>query len=153
MSEQAERMCVLLPCAGDSYWAVPQCCLAEILTLPAGEELAPGWVNWRGVDIPVLDFGEGEIQPRREGGNNTGLIAVILGLEGAGPDYWGVALRGPGLAVREIACADCHDRPDAIHEYALAAFELDGKIYQVPDLPALQGRASRLDTAVTAQVI
>lgn len=152
MSEQAERMCVLLPCGPDRQWAVPQKCLGEIVTLPAHEDQVPEQVSWRGVEIPVMDFGaDGEL-PWRDAGNSSGLIAVILGLQGGGSDYWGVALRGPGLAVRRIDSADCRDLPAAVDEYALAAFELDGKVYQVPNLPALQGMASRPDTAANAQM-
>ena len=151
MSDQEERMCVLLPCGRGRQWAVPQNCLAEMLTLPASEDRVPVQVNWRGVEIPILDFGADDGLPWRDPGNGTGLIAVILGLQGAGADYWGVALRGPGLSVRKIAPDDCRDLPAAVDEHCLAAFELGGQTYQVPDLPAMQGLAMSPDTTVAAQ--
>ena len=149
MSEQRQRMCVLLPC-GEQRWAIPQNCLAEIVTLPAHGDSCPGEISWRGVDIPVMDFGEGGALPWRDDHNNTGLVAVMLGVKGAGFDYWGVALRGDGLSVRQIEAEQCEDRPEALQKHALAAFELDGLTYQVPDLPALQSLAVEMDTAVTA---
>ncbi|RLQ23786.1 hypothetical protein DWB85_01135 [Seongchinamella sediminis] len=125
---------------------MPQNCLAEILTLPADADLAPVEVNWRGVDIPVMDPGADSGTPWRESGNSSGLVAVILGVRGNGPDYWGVALRGTGLSVRNIDAADCVDLP-AVEEYYLAAFEVGGQVCQVPDLPALQGLFSQPDTS------
>ena len=150
MSEQKQRMCVLLPCASNRHWAVPQNCLAEILTLPASDNNVPAQVRWRGVDIPVIDLADGSDLSWRDENKGTGLIAVILGVRGAGPDYWGVALRGEGLSVRQLDADECDDRADAMQEYALAAFELDGQVYQVPDLPALQGLAMERSTAATA---
>ena len=150
MSEQKQRMCVLLPCASNRHWAVPQNCLAEILTLPASDNNVPEQVRWRGVDIPVIDLADGSDLSWRDENKGTGLIAVILGVRGAGPDYWGVALRGEGLSVRQLDADECDDRADAMQEYALAAFELDGQVYQVPDLPALQGLAMERSTAATA---
>ena len=150
MSEQKQRMCVLLPCASNRHWAVPQNCLAEILTLPASDDNVPAQVRWRGVDIPVIDLADGSDLSWRDEKKGTGLIAVILGVRGAGPDYWGVALRGEGLSVRQLDADECDDRADAMQEYALAAFELDGQVYQVPDLPALQGLAMERSTAATA---
>lgn len=152
MSDQAEQMCVFLPCGADRQWAVPQNCLAEILTLPASEDLVPTQVNWRGVDIPVMDLGTSDGPPWRDAGNSTGLVAVILGVRGEGAEYWAVALRGPGLSVQKVDSVDCRDLPAAVDEHCLAAFELDGRIYQVPNLPALQGLALRPDTAAAAQV-
>ena len=57
MSAVKNRMCVLLPCAANRLWAVPQNCLAEILTLPADSDRVPSEISWRGVDVPVMDFG------------------------------------------------------------------------------------------------
>ena len=150
MSEQNERMCVLLPCAANRRWAMPQNCLAEILTLPTSDDSVPREVRWRGVDIPVMDFGEDGSLPWRDSHNDTGLVAVLLGVKGAGFDYWGVALRGDGLSVRQVDLGQCTDRPEAVQEHALAAFELDGQTYQVPDLPALQCLALEMDAVATA---
>lgn len=150
MSDRAERMCVLLPCASNRRWVVPQNCLAEIMTLPTEEDRVPDQVSWRGVDVSVMDFGADGDVPWRDEHNGTGLVAIILGVRGAGPEYWGVALRGDGLGVRHIDESECHDRPEAIQEHALAAFELDGQTYQVPDLPALQCVAMEMDAAAIA---
>jgi hypothetical protein len=143
-------MCVLLTCASNRRWAIPQNCLGEILTLPAEEDRVPAELSWRGVDIPVIDFGAGDSLPWRDPQSGTGLIAVILGVKGPGFDYWGVALRGRGLAMRDLHDCDCEDRPDAVQEHSLAAFELEGQTYQVPDLPALQCLAIEVDTAASA---
>lgn len=146
----SERMCVLLTCAANRQWAIPQSCLGEILTLPAQEDIVPNEVVWRGVDVPVLDFGAGGSVPWRDPQSGTGLIAVILGVKGPGYDYWGVALRGRGLAMRDLQAVDCQDMPDAVQEHSLAAFELEGQTYQVPDLPALQCLAIDMNTAALA---
>jgi len=145
-----ERICVLLTCSAQRRWAIPQSCLGEILTLPAEGDSVPAEVNWRGVDIPVMDFGtDGEL-PWLDPQSGTGLIAVILGVKGPGYDYWGVALRGRGLAMRDLQECDCEDRPDAVQEHSLAAFELEGHTYQVPDLPALQCLALETQSAASA---
>lgn len=143
-------MCVLLPCASNRRWAVPQNCLAEILTLPADDGSVPAEVLWRGLEIPVMDFGAQGKVPFKDAQNGTGLVAVMLGVRGSGCDYWGLALRGGGLTVRHIEESDCQDKPDAVQEYSLAAFELDGQTYQVPDLPALQSLATGMVSAATA---
>ncbi len=150
MSEKKQRMCVLLPCASNRRWAVPQNCLAEIMTLAAKDETVPTEVQWRGETIPVMDFGAQGKLPFRDVQNGTGLVAIILGVRGAGCEYWGLALRGSGLTVRHIDESECQDKPDAIQEYSLAAFELDGQTYQVPDLPALQCLATEMDSAASA---
>ena len=150
MSAAKNRMCVLLPCAANRLWAVPQNCLAEILTLPADSDSVPSEISWRGVDVPVMDFGADGNVCWRDPQNGTGLVAVILGVRGVGFDYWAVALRGSGLAVRHIDEDECQDLPEAMQEHALAAFELDGQTYQVPDLPALQCLVLETDSAVTA---
>ncbi len=151
MSEDKPRMCVLLPCAPGRRWAVPQNCLAEIVTLPpASDHSVPAQLQWRGVDVPVIDFADDTDVPWRDDNNSSGLIAVILGVKGVGPSYWGVALRGDGLSVRQVNADECEDRPDLILEHSLAAFELDGQVYQVPDLPVLQSLAMTQETAATA---
>jgi hypothetical protein len=146
----SERICVLLTCASNKRWAIPQSCLGEILTVAADEDSVPAEVNWRGVDIPVMDFGAGGREVWRDPQSSAGLIAVILGVKGQGFKYWGVALRGRGLAMRDLQECDCQDKPDAIQEYSLAAFELEGQTYQVPDLPALQCLTIDMDTAASA---
>lgn len=142
MTDENERMCVLLPVGEEQRWAVPQTCVAEIMTLQAGAGDPPEAVCWRGVDIPVLDPGRATAQPWQDPRSGSGLLAVILGVAGQDCDYWAVALRGDGLAIRRIADGDCEDQPQARDETALAAFSLDGSLYQVPDLPALQQQAA-----------
>lgn len=150
MTDNVQRMCVLLPCAQGQRWAVPQSSLAEILTVPASDDSPPAEVTWRGVEVPVMDFGAGGDIPWRHTQSGTGLIVVVLGVRGEGFDYWGLALRGDGLAVRNIQEEDCEDLPDAREVHSLAAFSLDGIIYQVPDLPALQSLAMEVDKAIPA---
>jgi len=138
--EAESHWCVLLPCSGSEFWAVPQNALAEIVTLHAVPEQPPEELQWRSESVPVLDFGRDDGSRWRERLGGSGLVAVLLGLEGEGCDYWGVALRGEGLAVRRVVPADVQDAPDAVAEHATAAFVLGGVTYQVPDLVALQRR-------------
>ena len=138
--EAESHWCVLLPCSGSEFWAVPQNALAEIVTLHAVPEQPPEVMQWRSESVPVLDFGRDDGSRWRERVGGSGLVAVLLGLEGEGCDYWGVAVRGEGLAVRRVAPADVRDAPDAVAEHASAAFVLGGVTYQVPDLVALQRR-------------
>lgn len=144
MSDPTDRMCVLLPCADGQHWAVPQSCLAEILTVPADGEVPPDQASWRGVDIPVIDIGQGGPVPWQNRRSGTGLIAVVVGIRGMGVDFWGVALRGGNLSVRKLDEQDCEDLPEAVADTSLAAFSLEGVIYQVPDLSAWQALAGRL---------
>lgn len=142
MSDRDDRMCVLLPVGAELQWAVPQACLAEVLTLQPGTSEPPTSVAWRGVDIPVLDPGSDGAEPWLDARLGAGLVAVMLGVTGTGCDYWAVALRGGGLAARRILAEECEDRPEAVAGHALAAFSLEGSVYQVPDLPALQQEAA-----------
>ena len=138
MSDRDDRMCVLLPCGDGQNWALPQQCLAEIVTLQEAAECPPASISWRGLDIPVIDFGADGVEPWRDARTGAGLVAVLLGLEGLGQEYWALAIRGEGLGVRRIRAQDCEDRPEEQRDYALAAFVLETVIYQVPDLPSLQ---------------
>lgn len=138
MTDDASRWCVLIPCSETESWAVPQNCLAEILTLQDSAELPPDELSWRGRTVPVLDFGSDDGSAWREPHRGTGLVAIFLGLEGEGCDYWGVAVRGQGLAVTQVAPDDVKDTPEAVLQHATAAFELRGAVYQVPDLDVLQ---------------
>jgi alanine racemase len=90
------------------------------------------------VNLPVLDFGDDDSSAWREHRSGTGLVAIFLGLEGEGCDYWGVAIRGEGLAVKRVATGEVKDSHEAVREHACAAFSLHGTVYQVPDLAALQ---------------
>jgi len=150
MSETTRRMCVFLPCTRDIRWAVPQNSLGEILTVPARGDRAPAQIEWRGQTVPVLDFGAGDAKSWCVDGSDTGLVAVFLGLRGEESGYWGVVLRGEGLGVWRLEDEQCRDIPGDASEYSLAAFEHAGRVYQVPDLPALQRLAHMVDTAVSA---
>jgi hypothetical protein len=140
MADNAKHWCVLIPCSNTETWAVPQNCLAEIVTLPADTQLPPGQVQWRERKVPVLDLGNGDgslwRQPRRE----TGLVAIFLGLRGEGCEYWGVAVRGEGLVVAGLSPEAVEDMPGRALEHATAAFMFNGVLCQVPDLDGLQKR-------------
>lgn len=138
MSESAKRWCVLIPCSSTETWAVPQNCLGEILTVHTDDEQPPEKVAWRGETVPVLDFGH-EIGPQwRDPGRGTGLVAVFLGLKGEDCSYWGVAVRGDGLRVLDLAAEEVEDVPDQVGEHATAAFSFKGVLCQVPDLDGFQ---------------
>jgi hypothetical protein len=138
MSDDSSRWCVLIPISKTESWAVPQNCLAEIVTLPATSEQPPEELPWRGQAVPVLDFGYDDGSCWREQLGGSGLLAVFLGLEGEGCDYWAVAVRGKGLAVTALAPGEIKDAPDGVLEHSTGAFSLHGAVYQVPDLAALQ---------------
>jgi hypothetical protein len=138
MSEHEPRWCVLLPCSAQERWAVPQNSLAEIVTIQGVGEHPPEQINWRGVDVPVLDLDEDGSTPWRDNEGGTGLVAVLLGLQGEGCAYWALALRGEGLSAQDIGGEQIEDLPDAALPHASAAFRLGGEVYQVPDLIALQ---------------
>ena len=138
MTDSSSRWCVLMSCSASESWAVPQNCLAEIVTVHGVSEQPPEELSWRGVNVPVLDFGYDDESEWREQHGGSGLIAIFLGLAGEGCDYWGVAIRGGGLAVKRLADEDIADTPEAILQHATAAFTLQGVAYQVPDLSVLQ---------------
>lgn len=137
MGDSLRRMCVLLPLATDLRWIVPQNCLAELVTVHAASTEVPGTLDWRGHSVPVIDFGAGNTAPWLDEKNRTGLVAVFLGLREQPLDYWGAVLRGAGLGVRRLDLTACRELEPA-GEYALASFELEGQVYSLPDLPALQ---------------
>ena len=97
MTDSNARMCVIVPCARDVFWAVPQGCLAEILTIPDAGDEPPARVNWRGRDLGVLDLGREQGPQWRNPRSGSGLIMIVLGLAGDGGECWGVAVRGEGL--------------------------------------------------------
>ncbi len=138
MTDDASRWCVLIPCSKTESWAVPQNCLAEIVTVHDTARQPPEELSWRGMSVPILDFGCDDDSHWREKHGGTGLIAIFLGLEGEGCDYWGIAVRGEGLAVKRVSAQQVEDAPEAVQQHATAAFKLQGEIYQVPDLALLQ---------------
>jgi hypothetical protein len=138
--ENDSRWCVLLPCSAQESWAVPQKCLAEIVTLPADGTSPPTQLFWRGRDVPILDLGVDNAAPWRDSRASTGLIAVMLGLKGGSWDYYGVALRGGGLTMKDLSREDIEDVPELVCEGSSSAFRMNGEIYQVPDMASLPGR-------------
>ena len=141
METQVNRHCVLLPCSSTEHWAVPQNCLAEIVTLTVAEdETPPPQIEWRGQTVPVLDLGASDQASWRESQGRTGLIAIFLGLEGEGLNFWGLALRGSGLGTANLLESDIEDYDVGASELHSAAFKIEDKVYKVPDLFALQQR-------------
>ena len=147
MTDDTKQWCVLIPCSTTETWAVPQNCLAEIMTLNVDTALPPDAVSWRGRTVPVLDFGSDDDSLWREPHRGAGLVAIFLGLRGEGCEYWGVAVRGEGLKVVSLAPEEVEDVPEQASQYATAAFNFNGVLCQVPDLDSLQKKI-----AVTQQV-
>jgi hypothetical protein len=143
MSENPPHWCVFLPCSAGEIWAIPQNCLAEIVTLQGTDENPPEQISWRDRQVSVLDLGDGGKTPWRNPVGQTGLIAVILGLKGQKNGYWAVALRGEGLALKNLSTERIRDLPERLTEHSTSAFELQNVVYQVPDLPGLQNQAGR----------
>jgi chemotaxis signal transduction protein len=138
MSVNSPGFYVLLPCSAERSWAIPQRCLGEIVTVPATGELPPDEISWRGESVPVFDFGrQGEV-PWRDQRGDTGLVAVVLGQRDEACRYFGVAVRGGSLGVSSLLEEEIEDLPEALLDYASAAFRMNGNVYQVPDLLALQ---------------
>ncbi len=150
MAEHQPRWCVLLPCAADQLWALPQACLAEIVAVGGVGREPPASIDWRGRQVPVLDLdpdgAAGWLGPRGE----TGLVAVILGLQDEGCDYWAVALRGAGPELRDLAAARVEDCPEHRLPGAVTAFRLEDSLYQVPDLLTLQRTVSGRESGARA---
>ena len=138
MSASSSGYCVLLPCSAGRSWAVPQRCLGEIVTVPAAGDRPPEVISWRGENIPVVDFGPQDSAPWRDQRGDTGLVAIVLGQRDHACSYFGVAIRGDALGVSSLADADIEDVPEALLDYSMAAFRMNGGVYQVPDLLALQ---------------
>jgi len=139
MSERKQQDCVLLPTGSRCPWVLPQRCLGEIVTVAATGEQPPEAIDWRGQRVAVLDFGAPGAPPWRDPGGSTGLVAVVLGLRDESCDYFGIAVRGSGLGIIQLADADIEDLPGSeLPEYTLAAFRLHNNEFQVPDLLAMQ---------------
>jgi hypothetical protein len=138
MSRNPAYACIVLPCSADRHWILPQACLGEILTLATSGELPPAEIVWRGELVPVVDFGAGGEALWRDPKTGSGLIAVLLGREGESCRFWAVAVRGTGLGVASLDEEEMEDLPEAVQDYASAAFRLQENVYQVPDLLAIQ---------------
>lgn len=139
-----KRWCVLVPCSSTETWAVPQNCLAEIVTLHTDAATPPATLNWRGRTVPVLDLGRGDGAQWSEPQRGTGLVAIFLGLKGEGSEYWGLAVRGKGLKAVNLSQADVQDVPGQVAAHATAAFTVDGVLCQVPDLDSFQKKSTAI---------
>ncbi len=148
MSTEQSQWCVFLPCASDQVWAVPQNCLAEIVSVADAGQTPPSEISWRGQQVPVLDLESDSAAPWVERSGETGLLAVILGLKDEGCDYWAVALRGEGLGMKDVLTEELQDCPDEALPRSVGAFRMGGSLYQVPDLLELQRGVS--DSAASA---
>jgi chemotaxis signal transduction protein len=148
MSDNAFGCYVLLPCSSERSWVVPQRCLGEIVTVPSSEEQPPAEISWRGQLVPVIDFGSGDTLPWRDHRGGAGLVAVVLGRRDEACKYFGVAVRGGALGVSELPEDDIEDLPTTESDFITAAFRMDGNIYQVPDLLALQRAISAGDLVI-----
>tara|TARA_R110002049_G_scaffold85550_28_gene217547 strand:+ start:609 stop:1055 length:447 start_codon:yes stop_codon:yes gene_type:complete len=142
MQDNGKLWCALIPCSDTETWAVPQNCLAEIVTLHTDAEQPPAQLSWRGRSVPVLDMGAEDgsqwLQPSRD----AGLVAVFLGLKGEGCEYWGVAIRGQGLKVAPLVPEEMEEVAEGVQEYASAAFMFNGVLCQVPDLDSFQKKVA-----------
>jgi len=148
MIDDASHWCALLPCSSNLSLAVPQNCLAEIVTLHTAREEPPEKIRWRGNSVPVVNFAPQGSSGWREERGGTGLLAIFRGLQGEGCDYWAIAVRGEGLKVTNITAEGIEDAPDETLELSTTAFRLNDKIYQVPDLTSLQQKiAASLEAA------
>jgi chemotaxis signal transduction protein len=148
MSDNAFGCYVLLPCSSERSWVVPQRCLGEIVTVASSEEQPPAEISWRGQLVPVIDLGSGDTLPWRDHRGGTGLVAVVLGQRDETCKYFGVAVRGGALGVSDLPEDDIEDLPDSESDFVTAAFRMDGKEYQVPDLLALQRAISAGDAVI-----
>lgn len=138
MINDERQWCVFLPFGSGETWAVSQNAVAEISTVPAASPEPPGELIWRGRTVPVFDPGVSTQTPWCDQYGRTGLVAVLLGPEGADLQYWGVALRGEGLAIRDMHREVVEDARDEAHTDAITAFRLNQQLFQIPDLAMMQ---------------
>jgi hypothetical protein len=143
MSQARVRSCLFLPASAAEIWAVPKTSLAEIVTLPDVPDVPPAQMKWRGHEVPVIDLDATGEACWRDSRAGTGLVAVLLGLDGLDCQYLGLALRGQGLGLHQVPESEVEDRPQEALSRSLGAFRWRGVSYQVPDLPALQREIAR----------
>ena len=141
MTDKPSSWCVLLPCSKDEKWAIPQNCLAEIVTLPAQDDEPPAHFTWRGQEVPVLDLDKKHELPWRDARAGAGLVAVMLGLQEGSWEYCGVALRGEGLGMKDLASESIEDASELAMAGSSSAFRMGGELYQVPNLQELHVRS------------
>ncbi|CAA0121863.1 Uncharacterised protein [Halioglobus japonicus] len=142
MQDNTKLWCALIPCSGTETWAVPQNCLAEIVTLHTDAEQPPEEIIWRDRAVPVLDMGSEDGSAWQQPSRDAGLVAVFLGLKGEGCEYWGVAIRGQGLKVAPLVAEEVEEVTEGVQDYATAAFMFNGVLCQVPDLDSFQKKVA-----------
>ena len=138
MTDNTKLWCALIPCSKTETWAVPQNCLAEIVTLQTNTLLPPQQLTWRERSVPVLDLGSDDGSQWQQPNREAGLMAIFLGLKGEGCEYWALAIRGVGLKVASLVSEELQEVDRGVQEYATAAFMFDGVLCQVPDLDSFQ---------------
>lgn len=140
MSDNTKLWCALIPCSKTETLAVPQNCLAEIVTLQTDSLVPPRELVWRGRTVPVLDLGGDDGSSWQQPNREAGLVAIFLGLKGEGCEYWALAIRGVGLKVASLVSEELEEVTQGLQDYATAAFMLNGVLCQVPDLDNFQKR-------------
>ena len=138
MTRDERQWCVFLPFGSGETWAVSQNVVAEIVTMPATSPEPPGELIWRGRTVPVFDPGVATQTPWCDQYGRTGLVAVLLGLEDGDLQYWGVALRGEGLTIKDMHREAVEDAREEAHADAITAFRLNQQLVQIPDLAMMQ---------------
>jgi hypothetical protein len=138
MADNTKHWCVLIPCSSTETWAVPQNCLAEIVTLHTDTQRPPQSLSWRDRTVPVLDLGGDDGSLWQQPNRDAGLVAIFLGLKGEECEYWGVAIRGEGLRAVGLEVDRVEEAPEDVQEHATAAFKWDNVLCQVPDLDSFQ---------------
>ena len=88
--------------------------------------------------MPVVDFGAQDPVPWRDPRGGSGLVAILLGQRNEGCRFFGVAVRGGNLGFSRLTDDNIEDVADVLPDYTTAAFRMEGNLYQVPDLLALQ---------------
>ena len=138
MSIDERQWCIFLPCGKGETWAVSHNAVAEIVAVDAVGVEPPEQLMWRGNNLAVFDPGLGTGTPWREAPGSTGHVAVLLGLEGAALEYWGVALRGEGLTIKDLRREVIEEAQDRAKEHAVTAFRLHDQLVQIPDFAMMQ---------------
>lgn len=139
MTASQRQSCILLPCRSGQTWAVPPNCLAEIAALPL--VAATGRARWRGLEIPLLPASS----PIFAGSwPDTCPCAIFMGLGNQAASYWALPLADSGIRAVALVQTEMEEATEQLQPGCLAAFRWAGCLCQVPDLPALQARATGL---------
>lgn len=116
------------------------------MTVLEPAEGPPVSIQWRGQSVPVLDYGRHGVADWKDPRVGTGLIAVMLGLEGSDYPCWGLALRNPqALTVACLEEDDIEDARESDESSTCTTFSYRGGAYEVPDLENIQRAMARGD--------